>query len=299
VTLARRALRTEGECALLLIVVALLVGGCQTATKTDLMPSGMAAVSGTRLYYEVRGQGQPVVLIHGGNLDCRMWEDQLQPFAERFKVVRYDVRGFGKSDRPTEPYSDVDDLYNLLDHLGIETAHVVGVSMGGTIAIDFALRHPERLDRLVVVGSGLSGYKWPADCNLRQWSIIEAARDLGPSVAVERWLQGPGNAAAMEDVQLAARLQRMATANAHAFLANPLLPRPIKPPAVERLDEIASPMLIVVGERDEPAIHAIADLLAEQVPGAQKAIIPAAGRWPNMEQPAEFNRLVLDFLARQ
>lgn len=282
-----------------LLFAAWLVGGCQTTGKTAPAPAGVAAVNRTRLYYETWGQGHPLVLIHAGNLDRRMWEDQLWPFAEHYKVIRYDVRGFGKSAHPQEPYSDVDDLYHLLRYLGIDTAHLVGLSMGSVIAIDFALEHPEMVDAVVAAAPGLSGYKWPAEANAGLWKIIEVARDAGPAQAVERWLQEPCNAAAMEDSRLASRLRRIASANACAFLANPLLPRPIRPPAVDRLPEIRRPMLLVVGERDEETIHAIADLLVESVPAVQKVVIPAAGRWVNMEQPAEFNRIVLDFLSGQ
>src|SRR5262245_57108437 len=114
--------------------------------------SGFADIPGARLHYEVAGSGEPLVLIHGFTLDMRMWDDQFASLARHFQVVRYDLRGFGKSSMPTtEPYTHADDLKALLDCLNIERAHVLGLSMGGSIAINFALNYPAMVDRLVLV----------------------------------------------------------------------------------------------------------------------------------------------------
>jgi pimeloyl-ACP methyl ester carboxylesterase len=115
---------------------------------------GMAEVREPVLYYETAGKGPAVVLIHGGNLDRRMWDDQFQTFARHFQVIRYDVRTYGLSDMPTKPYSDVQDLASLLQHLHIKKAHLVGLSLGGRIIIDFALEHPEMVASLVPIGPG-------------------------------------------------------------------------------------------------------------------------------------------------
>lgn len=126
--------------------------------------SGRAHVKGTRLYFEVAGSGPAAVLLHGFSLDTRMWDDQFDVLAREFRVVRYDQRGFGKSDVPTdEPYSGVEDLRSLLDYLAIETPHVIGLSLGGGLAIDFALTQPAMVDSLIVAGSNLSGYQWVHD----------------------------------------------------------------------------------------------------------------------------------------
>src|SRR5947208_6867645 len=104
--------------------------------------AGFIEVSGTSLYYEEMGEGHPLVLIHGGYMDRRMWDDQFAIFAEQYRVIRYDVRGFGKSALPTVPYADRQDLYELLTALGVQSAYLLGLSLGGVIAVDFALEHP-------------------------------------------------------------------------------------------------------------------------------------------------------------
>src|SRR5438876_5964570 len=126
--------------------------------------SGFANVNGGSLYYEVTGAGTPVVLIPGFTLDTRMWDSQVEAFARRHQIIRYDLRGAGKSPPPTGPYSQYEDLAALLGHLGVGKAHIVGLSLGGAIAIDFALAMPEAVLSLIPVdASSVGGYPWPAE----------------------------------------------------------------------------------------------------------------------------------------
>ena len=121
--------------------------------------NGFADIPGARLHYEVTGSGEPLVLIHGFTLDMRMWDDQFARLARHFQVMRYDVRGFGQSSMPTtEPYTHADDLKALLACLDISRAHVLGLSMGGSIAINFVLNYPTVVDRLVLADAALSGF---------------------------------------------------------------------------------------------------------------------------------------------
>jgi pimeloyl-ACP methyl ester carboxylesterase len=264
------------------------------------MKTGFAEVNGTQLYYEVVGEGYPVVLIHAGKLDGRMWDDQVGEFAKHYKVVRYDVRGYGKSEMPQKPYSDVEDLYDLLKFLNVEKACLLGLSMGGKIAIDFALEHPEMVDALIPVATDLSGFNWSNEKTMRGYqSILETARDDDESKAVEMWLHFPLFAPAMENPAIAPKIREMVQENSHVFLLNPWLRRPLKPPALGRLSEIRVPTLIIVGDRDVSDIIAIADTLEADITGAKKMVIPGTGHLVNMEKPEEFNRIVLDFLSTQ
>jgi pimeloyl-ACP methyl ester carboxylesterase len=260
--------------------------------------TGMAEVAEPVLYYETCGAGEPVVLIHGGQLDRRMWDEQFRLFARRFRVIRYDVRGYGKSELPTKPYSDVKDLLALLDALHVEKAHLVGLSLGGRIAIDFTLEHPRRVKSLVLAGPGLTGFDWSAEGERRAWGILEAFRDEGAAKGVELWLKDPYMAPAMENPALAPRLRQLAADNARCWLVNPLLGKRVTPPAARRLGEIRVPTLVLIGSRDVPDIQAIGRLLEKNVPHARKVIVHGAGHMVNMEKPEEFNRVVIDFLGR-
>jgi pimeloyl-ACP methyl ester carboxylesterase len=259
---------------------------------------GFAPVQGTRLYYEIRRTGPVVVLIHGGQMDCRMWDDQFTALAEHFRMIRYDVRGYGGSFQPEVLYSDAEDLAGLLDYLKVCKAHIIGLSLGGRVAIDFALAHPSRVSSLTLAGPGLSGYEPPdaAETDLRMWNLIKAARDHGPDTVTELWLKDPFMAPAMEQPQLAPRLRKVARENAHCWLQNPVLQRPPKPPAAERLGEIRIATLLVLGDRDVPQAKATIETLEKGISGSKKVLIKNAGHMVNMEKPKEFNDVVLSFL---
>ena len=128
---------------------------------SNLVQTGTAEINGTTIYYEVAGTGHPFILIHGHLLDRRSWDDQFGVFAQAYRVIRYDQRGFGDSGLIVkgEPYSDRQDLYDLMKFLDIESAYLMGVSGGGSLAIDFTLEHPEMVDALIPVTAGVSGFR--------------------------------------------------------------------------------------------------------------------------------------------
>ena len=127
-------------------------------TRSTYREGGFAEIHGTQLYYDTLGEGHPLVLIHGGYMDRRMWDDQFHAFAKHYRVIRYDVRGFGKSELPPVPYADRQDLFDLLNYLGVEKTYLLGLSLGGIIAIDFTLEHPTMVDALILVGSPIPGF---------------------------------------------------------------------------------------------------------------------------------------------
>jgi pimeloyl-ACP methyl ester carboxylesterase len=259
--------------------------------------SGLARVPDPVLYYESAGRGAPVVLIHGGQMDRRMWDPQFEPWAKQFRVVRYDVRGYGRSATPSVAYSDAEDLLALLDDLKISRAHLVGLSLGGRIAIDFTILHPERVASLVAVAPGLSGFASDDDdAWIAEW---RAAQEGGGAAAAELWLKDPYMIPAMEHSDLAPRLRQLALENASAWLFNPLLAIRLSPPAAKRLGEIRVPVLVIVGDRDVPHMQKVADKLAVEVKGAKKVVIPGAGHISNMEDPKAFDAAALPFLKAQ
>ena len=237
-------------------------------------PSGFVRVAEPVIYYEIAGPkgpdqatgaGAPVVLIHGGQMDRRMWDPQFESWSRKNRVVRYDVRGYGRSPTPTLPYSDVDDLLAVLDALAIPKAHLVGLSLGGRIAIDFTLAHPDRVASLVAVAAGMSGFEFSAGNWPQQ---MRAAQERGGEAAAELWLEDPYMVPAMEHPDLAPRIRELVLDNARVWLQNPLLPKRLTPPAAKRLAEIRVPTLVVVGDRDVPDMQKVADQLAAEVKGA-------------------------------
>jgi len=248
------------------------------------------------LYYEIRGEGDTVVLIHGGQMDRRMWDAQFDLFAKQYRIIRWDIRGFGESDVPVKTYSESGDLHQLLQHLRVKKAALIGLSLGAAVAMDFALVHPEMVDSLVLVCPGLGGFPFQDKANdLR--AVVEAARDDSYEKAAELWLQNPYMSVAMQNPALRDKLRQLARDNAHCWLNNPMLIRRLKPPAAERLREIHAPTLVVHGDRDVSDIHKIVEKLAAEIPGARKEVFRDAGHLVPMERPDDFNRLTLGFLA--
>ncbi len=257
--------------------------------------SGTAAVNGTRLYYEVAGEGEPVVLLEGGQCDRRMWDDQFADFGRTYRVIRFDVRGFGSSAPRSGPFESHEDLFALLEFLGVSRAHLVGLSLGGRIAIDFALTHPEKVRSLVLAGPGLSGFPWSETHDEWVGRVHRAvARGDGKAAALA-WLDSNYMKPAAANPRTSRRLRELAVANARTW-TEPDSEQELKPAAYGRLSEIRVPTLLIVGSLDNPDIHRIVDQLARDVPGARKVVIEGAGHMVNMEEPARFSEIVLGFL---
>lgn len=263
-----------------------------------MIRSRMVEANGTRLYCEVAGSGQAVVLIHGFTLDTRMWDDQFLSLAQRFQVIRYDLRGFGKSALPTpEAYSHVDDLAALLDRLEIPQAYLVGLSKGGAVAIDFAITHPARVGALVLIDTVLGGFHWSAEGSARDALVWQKAGEGGIQAAKESWLAHPLFEPAQRQPSVAARLSQIVNEYSgwHFVNANP--ERGLEPPAAERLKELGMPVLALVGEQDIPDFRQISEVISHQVPQTRKMVIPAAGHMSNMEAPELVTQAVMEFLA--
>ncbi len=256
-----------------------------------------ADVNGTRLYYEIAGSGEAVVLVHGFTLDTRMWDDQFTPLAQRFRVIRYDMRGFGKSAVPTEQaYSHVNDLKALLDRLDVHQAHLVGLSKGGAVALDFALTYPQHARSLVLIDTVLGGFHWSAEGSARDGLVWQRAREGGIPAAKKSWLAHPLFAPALRQPAVAARLTQILNdySGWHFVHHNP--EQGIEPPAAQRLVELKLPVLALAGAQDTPDFLQITELICQQLPQARRAILPGVGHMANMEAPEATAAALLAFL---
>ena len=268
---------------------------------TGAPEGGFAEVNGASLYYDVAGNGEPLVLVHAGIADCRMWDGQFEAFAERYRIVRYDMRGCGRSEAPARaPFSHHDDLRGLLDFLDIERAVLVGCSIGARTIIDFALAHPERVRVLALVCPSLSGFESDEEPP-GEWEELVAADEAGDQERVSElevriWVDGPYRSP--DQVYRAVR-DLVRETNLITLRNEPDLgeERPAQPPAVNRLAEIQAPTLVVAGDLDRPEVGLRADLLLRSIPRAQKVVINGTAHVPSMEKPREFNGVVLGFLS--
>lgn len=263
------------------------------------VPLPEATTNGIRTYYEVEGQGPAVVLIHGHGANLRLWDGQVGPLVEQgHRVIRYDVRGHGRSEAPEGGYawpSYAADLRDLLDHLGEGRAHLVGISMGGGIALQFALDYPERTASLVLMDSTLPGYTYSEEMSGAVERLQEAIRRDGPHPTFERiWLEHPIFEGVRRFPEKLALVEAMARAySAREYLLD--LEPPAGPQISDRLGEVRAPTLVLVGELDTPDFQAIAVILAENIRNANYLVVEDAGHLVNLEQPDQVNNALADF----
>jgi 3-oxoadipate enol-lactonase len=231
-----------------------------------------------------------------------MWEPQWETFRPSHRVLRYDMRGFGRS--PVEPgsYSNAGDLIDLLEQQGVAKASLVGVSMGGRVALEVAIARAELVDALVLVGAGFPGHVWSAEMNAADEAEMAALTkgdlDAAVEVTLRTWVDGPRRTPDDVDPKVRAQVAEM---QKRAYeLQIPVWETAEEEPLVgdlaERIGEVGAPTLVLVGEEDVPDMHEIADRLERELPNARRASIADTAHVPSMERPREFDQLVLPFL---
>jgi pimeloyl-ACP methyl ester carboxylesterase len=263
-----------------------------------------ARINGVSLYHEVTGRGAPLVLVHGFACGVRMWDPQVRALARSRRVIVYDVRGHGVSEAPAEAaaYSQptsVADLGALLDHLGLRRAAVGGLSMGGNIALNFALAHPDRVSALVVADTGAGSdeaHDWAATvhdlADRLERDGVEAFADA--ALANPLFARYAGQGPEAERFIRACLMTHPARGLAHTC-RQVLTRRPSIYALEARLRALDVPTLLIVGEHDEPCVR-VHRFMADTIPGARHVVIAGAGHLTNLEAPAVFNRAVADFL---
>jgi 3-oxoadipate enol-lactonase len=249
---------------------------------------------GGELRYSIAGTGESVVLIHGLGLDAAMWDAQWPAVQREFRAIRYDVRGFGDSSIPVGPYSNSDDLLGLLDFLDARPAHVVGLSMGGRLALRFALDQPDAVKSLTLIDPALEGIRWSESWSRQMAPILAAAGDI--HAARQLWLAHELFAPARRDPQVAAALAAMVDRYSVWHWRNTDPVRRSASPAIQCLASVACPTLVILGELDLPDFREIAQRLAAEIPGAALHTIADTGHMANMEAPAAVNDLLLAHL---
>lgn len=264
--------------------------------------TGFVEVPGGRLYYEVDGSGQPLLLIHGGLGSLRMWDEQVPAFSEQYRVIRYDTRGYGRTETDDVPFSNRADAAAVLAHVGAASCHLIGQSRGGSIALDLTLERPELVTSLVSVAGGVGAYEpalpegyeeppWEEMERLYEAKEWEALAELETRV----WVDGWGQPESRVSQALRHRVHEWILETYRAE-KNEGQPQPLDPPAVGRLDEVHGPVLVALGTADELGSVLSSRRLAERVSGARFEEFEGVAHMVHLEQPQRFNRLVLEFL---
>ncbi len=241
--------------------------------------------NGVELYYEVHGEGTPVLLTHGYSSSSHMWEGQVGPFSKKYKLITWDMRGHGHTDYPDDQaaYTEAEtvaDMAAILDAVGAKTAVIGGLSLGGYMSLAFHLAHPERTQALLIIDTG-PGYK--KDEPRAGWNATSIKR--AEKLEAEGLPKGGG-----AETRAAPHRNAVGLAKAARGMLTQHDSR-----VIESLPDIKVPSLVVVGAEDTPFIAA-SDYMAAKIPGAKKAVIANAGHASNIDQPEAFNAAVLGFL---
>ncbi len=250
-------------------------------------------VNSAQLAYEHAGDGPPVVLIHSAITDSRQWDREFARLAESRRVLRYDLRGFGHSTLPPGPFSHARDLLVVLDSVGFDRAALIGSSMGGRVALEVAVAEPERVSALIVVGTGIPGRARSAELQAfaeREDELFEAGRiDEAVELNLEVWIRDPEARDRVRPMQRRAFELDFAAPDAGPE-------EPLAPDFARRLAEITAPTLVLVGSEDVRDHVEATEEIAAAIPAARRVVIEGSGHLPNLEQPEEFDRALLEFL---
>jgi 3-oxoadipate enol-lactonase len=267
-------------------------------TKTDF-----ATTRNGKMYFEMAGTGKPLLLLHSGIADHRMWAGQRSEFSRHFQVIMPDFRGYGKSPAPGDPFRHYEDIHALLRHLGFTSVNIAGCSLGGKVAIEMAIAYPEMVSRLILIAPGMPGYEYRDKETLAKDAILEGLiasgkREEVADMLVDIWVVGLKRHRETVDLSARALVREMIVDN-YASVTDKYPETPPGFDMISRLVEIRVPTLVMIGDSDLPDMQAISQLVADRIPGAKRLLIPGAAHLPNLENSTLFNQSVIDFLVDQ
>jgi pimeloyl-ACP methyl ester carboxylesterase len=262
--------------------------------------TGFLDTNGARIYYEVTGSGPAVVMVHAGVANLRMWDEQVAALSDAHRIITYDTRGYGKTVTDAVQFSNRADIAALLDHLGEDRAHVVGLSRGGQIALDFTLEFPDRVRTLTVAAGGVGGYESPAEAPAEVWDAAEAmfvAKNWEGLADFETayWADGPGQSPDRVPA-IRERIHEWVLTTYRAEKEEGQ-PQPLDPPAEQRLGDLRAPLLVMLGTLDDAGTVDSMRHLAASAPGARLEEFETA-HMINLEEPERFNALLAEQFAR-
>lgn len=264
----------------------------------DQQASGYLDAGGAKIYYETRGSGPAIVLLHDGLLHAVSWDEVWPSVAARFQVIRYDRRGYGRSEPATRPFSSTTDLLRLLTHLKVSHAVIVGSSAGGALAIDFALEHPDMVDGLFLVGPVLHGLDYTAGFRARANRNNEPMGRGDVKTWARNWAQDRFLIAGANETKRQ-KIYEHLVANAEKLKGyDATLEEKLSPPASERLHEIKVPAVILRGDADIADVHRHADAISAGIRGSEQIVVKQAGHLIQVEKADDVVRRLNDFAAR-
>jgi pimeloyl-ACP methyl ester carboxylesterase len=263
--------------------------------------SGFAHINGAKIYYESMGEGHPFVMVHAAIAHLAMWGEQVDYFKNNYRVIRYDMRGFGKSlPVPRIDFQHDEDLRALMDFLNIDRAYLMGCSKGGSVCMNFALNNPDRVAALIMVGSAPQGFSYPDWSPTPLIEAMEAAYGAGDldqinELAMRMFVDGKGRTPDQVNSAMRKKIYDMyAIALQHEKQQGNELPQPYS--AMNRLAELPMPVQIIYGDLDEDYTLRAADFMLKHIKHVRATLMHGTAHLPNMEFPQAFNTHLSEFL---
>ncbi|WP_170314940.1 alpha/beta fold hydrolase [Saccharibacillus brassicae] len=259
--------------------------------------TGIYTIGGIRFHISVQGEGSPLVLLHGEHCNLDVWDDQVRVLARSFTVIRYDRRGYGRSEAVSGPFSPYLDLKAILDYFGLRRASIIGACTGGAIAIDFALAHPEYVEQLVLVSPWLNGTIPPPQMIWERFGDARRVRREGIERAAARFLRSRyWRHTVPRERGARARFKEMYLGGAVRYASRPAMERPLLSQSRRRLGEIGCPVLIVMGEWDSSFNRKLCRYAHEKILHSSLIRMEGCGHLPQLDHPLEFSAIALSAL---
>jgi 3-oxoadipate enol-lactonase len=295
----------KGYIFLIVLIFAFRLSICSAQDNKGVPQSGFITVADSKLYYESTGKGKPIVLLHGGFMDTRMWDGQVKEFSKKYRVITCDLRGHGKTVDGDSSYFMYEAIRMLLDSLNEKKADIAGLSLGATIATDFAIEYPQYVNKLLLITPGLNSLDttFVQDSTMEKYSILmdSAVKRKDIALAAEyfirSWFDGPFRSPQQTDTALRKTVLAIATSTMkiHQFMH---WTRFAQPRAIGRLEKITAPTLIIVAEKDNYHILKNAEALNKGITNSKIVTISNAAHLVNLEKPEEFNKIFLEFIRK-
>ncbi len=254
------------------------------------------------MYFETKGDGQPLLLLHAGVADSRMWDRQFAAFSTTHFVIRCDLRGFGQTGKSTGSFAHYEDIAALLQYLKVGPVGVIASSFGDYVALDFVLTYPEMVTALVLAAPALGGYEFESAEMLEFFAAEAEALARGDVAAatelnLKMWVDGFNRRPEAVSDEIRQQVREMQLNIFSQPEVADVVEKELAPPAIEQLPKIMMPTLVIVGDNDAGEFQTISKLIARNVENGWHEVLSGAAHLPNMQKPEEFNRLVFDFLA--
>jgi pimeloyl-ACP methyl ester carboxylesterase len=261
--------------------------------------SGFIEVDNGQLYFEASGEGDVILFLHDGSLNLESWNFQFPHFSKDYKVIRYDRRGYGRSSKGESQFSDVIDLESVFEQLGIEKATLIGCSAGGRLSIDFALKHPNKVKTMILVGPVISGFPFTPHFYNRGGKLPNEYYQDNDKF-VEFWYTQDPYSIYEENTEAQQFAYNLLMKYPHNLaFSNFQFRSPPERPAIGALSEILIPTLLIAGENDIADVHAHIGALDAGLPNSKRVIINKAGHLAHIEHPEQINNLIDGFFDEQ